>query len=88
MLHGSAHATFELVVIVRIQKIVLTVVLVLDDGFHARYAATERHYRYVLLNRAARPGLEAMRMRSRVSEAEALLDPSGLGGFAVLEWVR
>src|SRR5262249_22293125 len=30
--------------------------------------------------------LEAMRARSRVNEAEALLDPSGLGGFAVLEW--
>lgn len=35
---------------------------------------------------AARPGLEAMRMRSRISEAEALLDPGGLGSFAVLEW--
>lgn len=35
---------------------------------------------------AARPGLEAMRMRSRVSEAEALLDPTGLGGFLVAEW--
>ena len=35
---------------------------------------------------ASRPGLEAMRMRSRVSEAEALLDPNGLGGFVVAEW--
>lgn len=35
---------------------------------------------------ASRPGLEAMRMRSRVSEAEALLDPSGLGSFLVAEW--
>ena len=35
---------------------------------------------------AARPGLEAMKMRSRVSEAEALLDPAGLGGFLVAEW--
>ena len=35
---------------------------------------------------AARPDLEAMRMRSRVTEAEALLDLSGLGGFSVLEW--
>jgi SAM-dependent MidA family methyltransferase len=30
--------------------------------------------------------LEAMRARSRVTEAEALLDPNGLGGFRVLEW--
>ena len=35
---------------------------------------------------AARPDLAAMRMRSRVSEAEALLDPSGLGRFLVAEW--
>jgi hypothetical protein len=27
-----------------------------------------------------------MRMRSRISEAEALLDPGGLGGFLVAEW--
>ncbi|MEY2957891.1 MAG: hypothetical protein RLZZ01_459, partial [Actinomycetota bacterium] len=41
--------------------------------------------RRVWSERAARPDLEAMRMRSRVSEAEALLDPTGLGGFSVLE---
>jgi len=35
---------------------------------------------------AARPGLDAMRMRSRISEAEALLDPTGLGAFVVAEW--
>jgi SAM-dependent MidA family methyltransferase len=35
---------------------------------------------------AARPGLEAMKMRSRISEAEALLDPGGLGNFLVAEW--
>ncbi|MEC8919421.1 MAG: hypothetical protein VYD63_00260, partial [Actinomycetota bacterium] len=31
--------------------------------------------------------LEAIRARSRVAEAEALLDPTGLGDFTVLEWV-
>lgn len=35
---------------------------------------------------AARPDLTALRMRSRVTEAEALLDPAGLGGFLVCEW--
>ena len=35
---------------------------------------------------ADHPDLTAMRMRSRISEAEALLDPAGLGGFTVLEW--
>lgn len=32
------------------------------------------------------PDLHALRMRSRISEAEALLDPSGLGAFLVAEW--
>ena len=35
---------------------------------------------------ASRPTLEALKMRSRVSEAEALLDATGLGSFSVLEW--
>ena len=35
---------------------------------------------------AARPDLAALRARSRVSEADALVDPSGLGAFRVLEW--
>ncbi len=35
---------------------------------------------------AASGGLEALVARSRVSEAAALRDPSGLGGFTVLEW--
>ena len=35
---------------------------------------------------AARPDVAAMRMRSRISESEALLDPSGLGAFNVLEF--
>lgn len=37
-------------------------------------------------NNAAAPTLEAMRMRSRISEAEALLAPDGLGGFTALEY--
>lgn len=35
---------------------------------------------------AAAPTLAAMKMRSRVSESEALLDPTGLGNFTVLQW--
>jgi len=35
---------------------------------------------------AARPDLAAMRMRSRIAESEALVDPAGLGGFTVVEW--
>ena len=35
---------------------------------------------------ASMPTLEAIKMRSRVGEAEALLDATGLGGFAALEW--
>ena len=33
------------------------------------------------------PDVAAMKARSRVREAEALLDPAGLGAFTVLEWV-
>jgi SAM-dependent MidA family methyltransferase len=36
--------------------------------------------------RAAVGDLAAVRARSRVGEAEALLDPEGLGAFRVLEW--
>jgi SAM-dependent MidA family methyltransferase len=37
--------------------------------------------------RAAAPDVAAFHMRSRIGEAEALLEPSGLGAFLVLEWV-
>lgn len=37
---------------------------------------------------AAAPTVAAMVMRSRVREAEALLDPAGLGAFVTCEWVR
>ncbi len=40
----------------------------------------------IWFEQAARPGLEAMRMRSRIRESEALLDDSGLGAFLVCEW--
>jgi hypothetical protein len=33
---------------------------------------------------AAAPNLAAMKMRSRISEAAALLDPDGLGSFSAL----
>ncbi len=36
--------------------------------------------------RASAPDVAALRMRSRVGEAEALLDPDGLGAFVVLRW--
>ncbi len=35
---------------------------------------------------AARPDVQALSMRSRTSESEALLDPHGLGSFDVLSW--
>jgi SAM-dependent MidA family methyltransferase len=35
---------------------------------------------------AARPTVAALSMRSRLREAEALCDPDGLGGFAVIEF--
>jgi SAM-dependent MidA family methyltransferase len=35
---------------------------------------------------AAAPGLAELAARSRVAEAQALIDPAGLGGFTVCEW--
>jgi tRNA pseudouridine38-40 synthase len=35
---------------------------VVDAGFHARFSATGRHYRYVILNRAVRPACQARRV--------------------------
>jgi SAM-dependent MidA family methyltransferase len=35
---------------------------------------------------ASAPTVASMTMRSRVREAEALLDPAGLGGFMALTW--
>ncbi len=37
---------------------------------------------------ASAPDLAAMKMRSRISEAEALLDLAGLGSFTALQWIR
>ena len=34
------------------------------------------------------PDVVALKLRSRVSEADALLDPMGLGAFSVVEWRR
>jgi SAM-dependent MidA family methyltransferase len=42
--------------------------------------------RRVWEERAAIGDLAAVRARSRITEAEALCDPSGLGAFRVLEW--
>jgi len=33
-----------------------------DDDFHARFTADSRSYRYTILNRASRPGLDAKRL--------------------------
>jgi SAM-dependent MidA family methyltransferase len=43
--------------------------------------------RRIWRERAAIGDLAAVRARSRIGEAEALLDPAGLGAFRVLEWV-
>ena len=52
-------------------------------GIDELVAEGKRHWS----EHAAAPDLTAMRMRSRVSESEALLDPAGLGGFQVGEWL-
>ena len=42
--------------------------------------------RKVWAERAHLGDLAALKARSRVREAEALLDPNGLGGFSVASW--
>jgi SAM-dependent MidA family methyltransferase len=42
--------------------------------------------RRIWTERAAIGDLAAVRARSRIKEAEALMDPAGLGAFRVLEW--
>ncbi len=42
--------------------------------------------RRIWAERAHIGDLPALRARSRISEADALLDPAGLGGFSVIEW--
>ena len=44
--------------------------------------------RRVWAEHAHAPDLAAIRARSRIVEAEALTDPTGLGAFRVLEWRR
>jgi hypothetical protein len=43
-------------------------------------------YKTLLLHAHIIGGLGALRARSRVAEADALLDPADLGGCRVLEW--
>ena len=45
-----------------------------DDGFHARFSATGRHYHYVILNRAIRPTYLA----GRVTHEYRLLDVASM----------
>ena len=56
--------------------------------FLARWGIDElvEEGRQVWERAAARPDLVALRMRSRIREAEALCDPEGLGGFLALEF--
>ncbi len=42
--------------------------------------------RQLWAERSANPDVEALTARSRITEAEALTDPDGLGAFRVLEW--
>jgi len=50
------------------------------DGFHARFSATGRHYRYLLLNRAVRPALAAGRVGwfARPLDLAAMREAAGL----------
>jgi SAM-dependent MidA family methyltransferase len=55
-----------------------------DYGIHDLVAAG----RAIWQERAATGDLASLKARSRIREAEALLEPSGLGAFTVAEWHR
>ena len=48
----------------------------MPDGFHARFSAVSREYRYTILNRPVRPALE----RGRVWHVAASLDAATMAG--------
>jgi tRNA pseudouridine38-40 synthase len=52
----------------------------MPDEFHARFSATGRRYRYLLLNRGQRPGLMAARVGwfHRPLDADAMAEAAGL----------
>ena len=72
--HGDAYA--------RVQLAVLGVVLARHAHRLSRHLPLA-HRPFVL---ALCAGNAALRARSRVTEAEALLDPAGMGGFTVFIW--
>ena len=53
-----------------------------DHGIEALVDEGRRRWN----EQAAIGDLAALRARSRISEAEALLDPDGMGAFSVFEW--
>lgn len=53
-----------------------------DHGIHELVGEGRNYWQA----HAAKPDLQAMLMRSRVRESEALCAPDGLGNFTVLEW--
>lgn len=59
-------------------------------AFLARHGIDElvEEGRRIWTERAHLGDLEAVRARSRIREADALVDPTGLGAFRVLEWRR
>ncbi len=56
----------------------------IENGIEDLVAEGREHW----VAHAARPDVTALMMRSRVREADALLDPSGLGGWLVARWGR
>jgi len=60
------------------EPIVVLAAEVAPEGWHARFSATERRYRYRILNRASPPGLE----RGHVWHVKAALDADGMHAAA------
>ena len=62
------------------QPVVITEAAVVPADFHARFSATARRYRYLILNRRAPPALD----RGRVWHVPVALDRDAMAGAAAL----
>jgi SAM-dependent MidA family methyltransferase len=84
---GSQDITCELAVD-QLQRVAPVTVQATQADWLKRWGIEDlvREGRQIWKDGASKGSIAAVRGRSRVVEAEALLDPAGLGAFQVLEW--
>lgn len=85
---GSQDITVD-VALDQIQMDAIADVVETQAGFLERFGIGELvdEGRRIWSENTRAPGLREIRARSRIREAEALVDPEGLGGFIVVHWI-